>query len=182
MSKMLTESLRKHDLEGLVGRKIHIDEFKSKMGDDADIIVVSFKVTGRAPGEDLVDFIEKAYPFVLDADVSSGELDEGEYLVFVELERTPRAVANILKMLTELDNLAKVDIEEFSFKYAKESDYRKCDFNNLSIAVPLTARDYKIRYGDEEIEELKAAAGVKTKKKAPKNDHTESLRIAAGIK
>lgn len=179
---ILTESLRKHDLDGLVSRKIHIDEYKSKMGDDSDIIVVSFKVTGREPSEDLVDFIEKAYPFVLDADVSSGELDDGEYLVFVEMERTASAVSNILKMLKELDNLTNVKIEEFAFSYSKEGKYTPCDFNNLSVRIPLTPRAYKEKYSDEAIEELKAAAGVKTKKKAPKNEYTESLRVAAGIK
>lgn len=178
----LNESLRQYDLESLVSKKIHIDEYKSKMGDDSDIVVVSFKVTGREPSEDLVDFIEKAYPFVLDADVSSGELDDGEYLVFVELERSASAVRNILKMLTELNNLTKVDVEEFQFSYAKDGKYTPCDFQHLSTRVPLTPKTYKERYGDEGIEELKAAAGIKTKKKAPKNDHTESLRIAAGIK
>jgi len=182
MSNVINESLRQNDLEGLVSRKIHIDEYKSKMGDDADIIVVSFKVTGREPSEDLVDFIEKAYEFVLDADVSSGELDDGEYLVFVEVERTAKAVANILKMLTELENLTDVHIDEFQFSYAKDGKYTPCDFNNLSIRIPLTPKAYKEKYGDDAIEELKAAAGVKTKKKAPKNDFTESLQIAAGIK
>jgi galactitol-specific phosphotransferase system IIB component len=179
---MLNESLRKHDLDGLVSKKIHIDEFKSKMGDDSDIIVVSFKVTGREPSEDLVDFIEKAYSFVLDADVSSGELDDGEYLVFVEIERSASAVANIMKMLKELDNLVNVEVENYAFSYAKEGKYTPCDFNNLSLRIPLTPKAYKEKYGDQEIEELKAAAGVKTHKKAPKNDYTESLRVAAGIK
>ena len=61
------------DLNRLVHNELHIDEYKSKMGTDEDVCVISFKVSGKEPGADLVSFIEKGYDFVLDADVSSGE-------------------------------------------------------------------------------------------------------------
>ena len=38
----LFESLEFKDMEGLLKPTIHVDEFSSKMGDDDDIIVVSF--------------------------------------------------------------------------------------------------------------------------------------------
>ena len=51
--------------------------------------------------------------------------------------------------------------------------------------IPLTPEDYNKKYGekesDEELDALKAAAGVEVTTKAPKNEYTESLRIAAGI-
>jgi hypothetical protein len=56
----LTEGLEINDLKRLVHTELHIDEFKSKLGRDEDIIVLSFKLTGRAPASDLVDFLEKA--------------------------------------------------------------------------------------------------------------------------
>ena len=37
------------------------------------------------------------------------------------------------------------------------------------------------RFGDDDLENMKAAANVKTDKKAEKNDYTESLRRAAGL-
>ena len=83
-SQQFNEGLEHGDLKRLVHPDVHVDEFKSKMGDDADIVVVSFKVASKEPALDLVNFIEKGYDFVLDADLSSGELDDGEYLVFVE--------------------------------------------------------------------------------------------------
>ena len=43
-SNHLLESLQYKDLEGLMKPTIHVDEFSSKMGDDDDIIVVSFFV------------------------------------------------------------------------------------------------------------------------------------------
>ena len=51
------------------------------MGDDKDIITLAFSVNGDSPAKDLENFIEKGYPFVLDADVSSGEQSDGSYKV-----------------------------------------------------------------------------------------------------
>jgi hypothetical protein len=72
------------------------------MGDDADIIVLSFKVNGKEPATDLMNFVEKGYEFVLDSDVSAGELDDGEYLVFVEISRRSTAPERIVEMLKDL--------------------------------------------------------------------------------
>ena len=65
--------LQKNDLEFTTDSIFEIDSFKSKMGDDKDIVVTSFSVLGEQPAIDLVNFIEKGYNFVLDADKSSGE-------------------------------------------------------------------------------------------------------------
>ena len=72
-----------------------VDSFRSKMGEDQDVCVVSFKVKDRSPAKDLMEFIEMGYPFVLDADVSSGEDNNGEYSVFVEISRTPKLAEQI---------------------------------------------------------------------------------------
>ena len=84
----LKEGLEKGDLERLVSPKISIDEYKSKMGSDEEIVVVSFTLQGKEPALDLVNFVEKSYEWVADADVSSGEVFDGSYIVFVEIERT----------------------------------------------------------------------------------------------
>ena len=62
-NEFLKENLEKGDLKRLVNPEIHIDEYKSKMGDDADIVVLSPKVKGKEPSTDLVNFIEKGYDF-----------------------------------------------------------------------------------------------------------------------
>lgn len=184
MSQQLNEGIKANDLRNLVSTKLHIDEYKSKMGNDDDIIVVSFKVKYKEPALDLVDFIEKAYKFVLDADVSSGEMEDGDYLVFVELERRSSAVPDIIKMLREMENITDIDAKEFKFAYNKEKNYYPCDLNHLSAKVPLSPKQYREKYGDikESLDQMKAVAGVKVSTTAPKNAYTESLRIAAGIK
>ena len=75
----INEGLEQNDLKRLILPELHIDEYKSKMGKDEDVIVLSFKVSGREPAEDLVNFIEKGYEWILDADVSAGEMDDGDF-------------------------------------------------------------------------------------------------------
>lgn len=193
----LSEGLDYGDLSRLIHTKLHIDEFKSKMGDDADVIVVSFKVGGKEPATDLMNFIERGYDWVLDADVSAGELDDGEYLVFVELERTPKAPDQILKLLSDLMNLTEQDLDEWRFQYRKKSTEYDLSEENIRKMVLLTPRNYIAKFGDDEedvdlddedakaekeLTAMKEAAGVRMNKYAPKNDFTESIRIAAGLR
>ena len=77
----LKEGLEKGDLARLVHNELHIDEYKSKMGNDEDMVVVSFKVGGKDPAIDLVNFIEKGYDWVVDADTSAGEMEDGDYKI-----------------------------------------------------------------------------------------------------
>ena len=59
--RTLRENLEQGDLMRLVNTSLHIDQYKSKMGDDADVCVISFKVNGKEPGNDMVGFIEKGF-------------------------------------------------------------------------------------------------------------------------
>ena len=72
-NQLVFESLEYKDLEGMMKPTIHVDEFTSKMGDDDDIIVVSFFVRDDQAAKDLMQWFEKGYDFVLDADKSPGE-------------------------------------------------------------------------------------------------------------
>ena len=190
----INEGLEYGDLKRLVHPKLHLDQFKSKMGEDADIIVLSFKIGGKEPATDLMNFIERGYDWVLDADISSGELDDGEYLVFVEIERTPEAVEQIEKLLDDMMNLTEQDLAEWRFQYRKDPEEFELTPENLRKYVALTPTSYINRYGEEEpesgvdqegdkeLEAMKESARVSINKKAPVNDFTESLRIAAGIR
>ena len=54
----LFEALEYKDMEGMLKPTIHVDEFASKMGDDDDIIVVSFFVRSQQAAEDLMNWFE----------------------------------------------------------------------------------------------------------------------------
>jgi hypothetical protein len=182
MRKLLRENVEQGDLKRLVHNSLHIDEYKSKMGADEDIIVLSFKVRGKHPSNDLINFFEKGYDWVLDADVSAGEREDGDYLVFVELERKETASDNILKLIQDLINLTEQQISDWNFTYYKDTTKHSLSKENIEQIVPLSKQDYIDRYDQKEIDQLKTAAGVDVTTKAPVNDFTESLRIAAGLK
>jgi hypothetical protein len=188
MSKLtieLFEGLEQDDLSRLVHPKLHIDEFKSKMGDDLDIIVLSFKVDSKNPANDLMNFIERGYEWVLDADVSTGELDDGNYLVFVELERDYSAPEHIEKLVRDILNLTGQKLSDWHFQYQKNSKEYPIDVKLLRKIVPLTPDSYILKYGQKDSDDLDSmmeAARVPIRRKAPENDLTDFLRVAAGIK
>ena len=178
----INEGLERSDLKRLVHDELHVDEYKSKMGRDEDVLVLSFKVTGREPAEDLVNFVEKGYDWVIDADVSSGEMDDGDFVVFVECDRVPEAAENIVEMMKDIMNLTEQDITDWRVQFRSSPDEHELTVENIQQYVPLTTEDYLRRFGKKGLDEMRNAAGVAVTTKAPKNDFTESLRIAAGIK
>ena len=148
---MLNEGLRPLDLEELVYPLFEIDTYKSKMGEDRDVCVLSFKVKERNPARDLMEFIEKGYGFVLDADVSSGENANGEYFVFVELKRTPRIAEEIKEITLGVKRLTGID--DWQFKYHK-SDKRN-NLESLKETIPQTADRYEFYLRQIKTEDLK---------------------------
>jgi hypothetical protein len=196
-ANQLNENLEHNDLKRLVHSELHIDEYKSKMGDDADVVVISFKVSGKEPSADLVSFVEKGYDYVLDADVSSGEKEGGDYLVFVELERTEKLPEQIISIMEDLINLTEQELSDWRVRYYKSTKDHDLTAETLEQIIPLSPEAYSAKYDSEDeevdaeepeqditqdLDAMKAAAGVPVTTTAPKNEYTESLRIAAGIK
>jgi hypothetical protein len=130
----LNEGLRSLDLENLVKDLFEVDTYKSKMGEDRDVCVVSFRVKDRNPANDLMEFIEKGFSYVLDADVSAGEDSAGDYHVFVELPRTPDLSKQIEEMLYGIDKLTGT--EQWRFKYHKEDRVHEASQDNISRIIP----------------------------------------------
>ena len=177
----LFEGLEKGDLARLIHPELHIDEFRSKLGDDSDVIVVSFKVDSKSPAEDLVNFIEKGYDWVLDADLSSGEMDDGSYIVFVELDRDDSAPENLMSLLDDVMNLTEQKEQDWRVRYYKSRKEKTLSLAALQELVPLSPEAYDREYGKKDIDDLKTAAGLPVDTRAPKNDLTEWLRDLAGI-
>jgi hypothetical protein len=181
MNTKLFEGLEQGDLKRLVHQELHIDEFKSKLGRDEDVIVVSFKLKDKEPAKDLMNFCEKGYTWVLDSDISSGEMDDGDYVVFVETERNEHFPENLMQLMFDLMNLTEQEVEDWRFRYHKSHEDHELDTDVLREIVPLSTDAYEKKFGHKELDKLKASAGVKVDTKAPKNDHTESIRRLAGI-
>ena len=176
----LFESLGFRDLEGLLKPTIHVDEFSSKMGDDDDIIVISFFVRDAQAAKDLMMWFEKGYDFVLDADRSPGEIRPGRYLVYVELRRRSTAGGNVEQLLDDLNTLT-----EFEDSSAWTMHYRDQEIpfsrDSFDTTVPLTPRAYRERY-EKDLNEVRVAAGLPVVTTYDRQDRAlQTIQSAAGI-
>lgn len=133
--------LREGDLEDLVYNIFEIDAYKSKMGSDEDIVVLSFTVNEENPAKDLVNFIERGYSFVLDADVSSGEQEDGMYRVFVEIERDAKIGEQIMELIDGVSKLAGRN--DFKFRYYKGFKSIPVSAESLLSEIPVDVESYK---------------------------------------
>ena len=179
-NNQLFESLGFKDLDGLMKPTIHVDEFSSKMGDDDDIIVLSFFVRDPQAAKDLMNWFEKGYDFVLDADRSPGEIKPNRYLVYVEIRRRSTAGGNVETLLNDLNTLTEFeDNSAWTMHYkGKEIPFSRDTFDST---VPLTPKQYRDRY-DRDLNEMRTAAGMPTKRIYDKNDKAlQSIQSAAGI-
>ena len=135
-------TLQAGDLVHLVDNVLEIDSYKSKMGDDANIITVSFSVKNKHAADDLNEFIEKGYSFVLDSDVTVGEQSDGMYKVFVEIERNKSAADNIFEIIDGVRKLSSVD--DFRYRYYKNFKSEELTLENLTNDVPTDPDSYGI--------------------------------------
>ena len=135
-------SLKAGDLRHFVKKVFEIDSYRSKIGDDENTVVLSFTVDSEDPAKDLENFIEMGYQFVLDADVSPGELDDGTYKVFVEIERGRHAAEQIREILDGVEKLT--DEPDMRFRYFKSFKSKEATKENLEVTVPLDKESYKI--------------------------------------
>ena len=145
--------LQTGDLRDLVYDIFEIDSFKSKMGDDKNIVVMSFSARTKESANDLMNFIEKGYPFVLDADVTSGEQADGTYKVFVEMERNkevPKQVVEIIDGVQKLSNLDKM-----KFRYYKSFKSNDTNPESLAEVIPLDNDAYDIKVNENNMENYK---------------------------
>ena len=134
-------SLQPNDLKDFVNHIFTIDSYKSKMGQDKEIAVLAFEVNEQNPAKDLVNFIEKGYPFVLDADTSTGENKKGKYDVFVEIERDRHLPKNISDILEEVSKLT--GIEEWKYRYYKNVESKPYDISTAESEIPLSGDAYE---------------------------------------
>lgn len=148
----LNEDLRPADLRYLVDSVFEVDSYSSKMGNDRDVSVISFNVKSKEAAEDLESFIEKGYKFVLDADISPGEVKEGKYKVFVEMERDQDLGAHIVEILDGVRKLA--DNEDFRFRYYRSFRSNPADLEALIDAVPTTPDQYENKINEVQMENV----------------------------
>jgi hypothetical protein len=175
----LFESLSFKDMEGLLKPTVHVDEFSSKMGDDDDVIVVSFFVRDAQAAKDLMMWFEKGYDFVLDADKSPGEIKPNRYLVYVEIRRRSTAGGHVEQLLHDLNTLTEFDVDDWSMHY--RGDTVPFSRDAFDQTVPLSPRAYRDRY-ESDLNEMRIAAGMPVVTTYDRKDPAlQAIQAAAGL-
>lgn len=175
---LLLETLEYKDMVGQLKPTLHVDEFASKMGDDADIIVLSFFVRDRIAARDLMNWFEKGYDWVLDADVSPGEISPGRYLVYVEMRRRTSAPEKVADMIKDLESLTEFTPKDWTIHTGDhEGQFSEEEFRRL---VPLSPKSYRQQH-EESLNGIRAAAGLDTVQIHDREEDILQLQNAAGI-
>ena len=150
---LVNEGLKAGDLDGVVSKRFSVDQFKSKMGEDRNIMVLAFTVDGMAPAKDLERFAETGYKEVLDADATPGTLEDGKHRVFVEFARVEAVDQHIRKFLDDLSKLT--NIETFEFTYHKRTVPFEASAKNLADVLPRTPEAYNQKINSLKLGEVK---------------------------
>lgn len=143
MRNNLNENLERNDLDDRISQTIHFDEYKPKMGDDDQIIVVSFKVFGRDAATDLETFLEVGYNWILDAETSAGEFAPGKYLVFMEVERRTWFPKRFMELINDLKNVTNVKNWKLVYFYTTKNKEFDISEDMIAEVVPLSPKSYR---------------------------------------
>jgi hypothetical protein len=178
-NKTLNEGLEFKDLEGIVKPTVFIDEFASKMGDNDEVSVVSFYVRNDRAADDLVNWFEKGYDFVLDADRSPGEVKPNRYLVYVEIKRRNSLPEWIAELLNDLGTLTQHESEGvWTVGYnGEEFPFTVEDVRSRVILSPVKYREAK----EAGLNEMRISAGLKTKSIRNNDIDIKNFAALAGL-
>jgi hypothetical protein len=145
----INEDLLAGDLAHLVSHIFDIDSFKSKIGEDGEMVVLSFTVDDKLPADDLARFLEMGYEFVLDADATNGPTDNGKHKVFVEMKRDRHTPKHIIELLDGIARLTGID--NFKFRYYKSFKSIPATLETLEQAIPINSNEYEDRINNNQM-------------------------------
>ena len=178
---ILTENLDYMDMKEQISDVITVDEYAAKMGNDKDIVTVTFIANSKLAAEDLVSWFERGYDWVIDASVSDGELEPGKWLVFVEMERRSKVPNRIISLLSDLETLTDLKLEDWTVEI--EGDDCGADEELIRKKMILNPNEYKMKKEvDEELNEFRNLAGLEEKSPVYEQDeYIKHLKALAGF-
>jgi len=180
MKTYITEGLDYHDLVGQVVPKLTVDEYAAKMGDDKDVVTLTFIVKSKQAAVDLVDWFEKGYDFILDASLSDGEIEVGKWLIFVEMDRRFKVPERIVEILDDLKTLTDIPLKDWEI----EVDGESYDANEkvLRQVIIVNPNEYTIdKENEEDLNEMRLRAGLDTHQVYNDNEYTRYIKSLAGM-
>ena len=151
----ISEGLHYEEMQGLVDSVISIDQYKPKIGEDADTVVVALTVQYEKPANDLSNFIETSITEHLDVETSPAPNEDGVYKVFVEFTRDKNLYGKIKSMLDNVNRITsdKGNWEFTSYKLEEPRAFDKERFNRDVITDPEMYKNKFERTADQEIKE-----------------------------
>lgn len=161
MKTIINESLDYNDLKGQIDPTISVDEYSASMGDDDEIVTLAFTVKGQQASEDLVDWFERGYDYILDAEVSDGQISKGKYLVFVEMNRRTTVPEHIIELIEDMETLTALPLEDWVITIDKK-DY-KAEIEQLKSVIILSPSKYRQTH-EEDLNEMRHRAGLDHRK------------------
>ncbi len=174
----LTEGLNYQDMKNHVVPLLSIDEFKSRIGNDKDIIVLTFVVSAEAVGNDLVDWLERGYDWIIDAEISPGEVLDKKYYVFAEMNRRSSAAKRIIELLEDLYTLTDIKVDSWRLKI--EDKKYPATQDTIKRFVKLNSADYA-NSEEGELNEWREMAGIPTVKTYESDVDIQEWQRRAGI-
>lgn len=151
--QIVKEGLQAGDLEDVVSKRFSVDQYKSKMGNDKNIMVLAFTVDGLAPAKDLERFAETGFKEVMDADATPGTMEDGKHRVFIEFARVETVNQHIQNFLEDLKKLTNIDA--FEFTYHKRTVPFEASAKNLADVLPRTPEAYNQKINALKLGEVK---------------------------
>lgn len=143
----LKENIKHNDLAELINTTFSVDQYKSKLGEDENIIVIAFVVMDLDPAQELSQFLETGHD-AFDIDVSTGPNEDGHYSVYVEIERDSKAftrIDDIVKDIERADNNFKSPTFT-SYENKAPQPWNEENFNNSVIT---SSYDYVLKHNPE---------------------------------
>ena len=101
----INERISKGQLRNMINDVVSIDQYKSKIDEDRNIVVLAFEIMNENAADDLSNFIETGAYEVEDTEVSASTNVEGNYMVYVEMRRGQKLHDTIRKILDDTTKL-----------------------------------------------------------------------------
>lgn len=156
-------TLKHGEMLNLVNPTISIDQYRPKIGEVSETVVLAFEVAQEGAAGDLSNLIETDVVKSLDVDVSQGPNNNGKYLVFVEFERNKNLHKNIMEIVKTVSKVT--DINEWTYEYYKGEGSKELTEDNLSQTVLDNQQQYVLKYSqteetNEDLDRVKRLAGI----------------------
>ena len=148
-------------MTNLVNDVVSIDQYKPKIGEASETVVMAFEVDVVQAASDLSNLIETDVVESLDVDVSQGPNTRGKHMVFVEFVRNSSLYENIRDILKVVSNVTTVT--EWKFEYYKGEGAKDLNEENLKDSVIDNPQEYVLKYAqpkNEDLNRVKQLAGI----------------------